>query len=92
MEGVITGEGRFDEQSLRGKVVSGVTRIARPLGVHVAVIAGQVVLPPEAYQPAGIETALPCMREGMDLEVALADSEALLARAARELAGAITGN
>ena len=45
-----------------------------------------------ARTPAGIETALSCMREGMDLEVALANSESLLAQAACELAGTIMGN
>ena len=86
---VITGEGRFDAQSLRGKVVSGVTRIARQAGARTAVLAGQVLLPPDAYQPAGIETALSCMTDGMDLEVALANSEPLLAQAAREFASQI---
>ena len=83
---VVTGEGRFDAQSLRGKVVSGVTRIAREAGARTAVIAGRVLLPPDAYQPSGIETALSCMTDGMDLEVALANSEPLLAQAAREFA------
>ncbi len=39
---VITGEGRFDSQSLRGKVISGVSRRARAKGVPVMVIAGSV--------------------------------------------------
>ena len=39
---VITGEGRFDSQSIRGKVVSGVSRRAKRQGVPVAVIAGSV--------------------------------------------------
>ncbi len=86
---VVTGEGRFDAQSLRGKVVSGVARIAREAGARTVVIAGQVLLPPDAYQPAGIETALPCMTDGMDLEVALANSEPFLAQAAREFASRI---
>lgn len=86
---VVTGEGRFDAQSLRGKVVSGVTRISREAGARTAVIAGQILLTPDAYQPAGIETALSCMTDGMDLEVALANSELLLARAARKLASQI---
>lgn len=89
---VVTGEGRFDTQSLRGKVVSGVTRIAREAGARTAVIAGQVLLPSDAYQPAGIETALSCMTDGMDLEVALANSEPLLAQAAREFARKVRGN
>lgn len=37
---VITGEGRLDSQSLRGKVVVGVARRARALGVPVAALVG----------------------------------------------------
>ena len=44
---VVTGEGRLDEQSFRGKVVSGVTDLARRTGVSVAAIAGSSQLPPE---------------------------------------------
>ncbi len=79
---VITGEGRFDNQSLRGKVVSGVARAARDVGGRVAVIAGQVLLPPEVYTRAGIEIALPCMADSMTLDYAIANGETLLAESA----------
>jgi glycerate kinase len=39
---VITGEGSFDHQSLRGKVVAGVAAGARDRGVPCVVLAGQV--------------------------------------------------
>ncbi|GAA3271083.1 glycerate kinase [Dactylosporangium vinaceum] len=39
---VVTGEGSFDEQSLRGKVVAGVANAARDLGVPCVVVAGRV--------------------------------------------------
>jgi glycerate kinase len=39
---VVTGEGAFDEQSLRGKVVAGVANAARDLGVPCVVVAGRV--------------------------------------------------
>ncbi|MBQ1027259.1 glycerate kinase [Micromonospora sp. C95] len=39
---VVTGEGRFDHQSLRGKVVAGVAGAARDRGVPCVVLAGQV--------------------------------------------------
>jgi glycerate kinase len=38
----ITGEGRLDSQSLRGKVVWGVASAARRLGVPTVAVAGQV--------------------------------------------------
>jgi glycerate 2-kinase len=51
---VITGEGRFDEQSLRGKVVG---TLARTSGVPVVVLAGQVSLDEATIQSAGILAA-----------------------------------
>ena len=39
---VITGEGKFDDQSLRGKVVGALAAAARSLQVPVIVLAGQV--------------------------------------------------
>ncbi len=83
---VVTGEGSFDEQSLRGKVVSGVTRVARAAGAKVAVCAGQVRLEPERYRPAGIDAAVACMGAGMELEYAIAHGAELLDCAARRFA------
>lgn len=53
---VVTGEGRLDEQSEQGKVVSGVLRRAH--GRPVVVCAGQVALPPEALRRLGIRAAV----------------------------------
>lgn len=52
---VITGEGRFDDQSLHGKVVSALADEAR--GTPVLVLAGQVALPEAALRGAGIAAA-----------------------------------
>lgn len=41
---VVTGEGRFDQQSLRGKVTAGVARCARKTGTPAVLIAGHVDL------------------------------------------------
>ncbi len=41
---VITGEGRFDSQSLSGKVIHGVAKRAKAAGVPVIVLAGDVCL------------------------------------------------
>ena len=47
-DAVITGEGRLDSQSFRGKVVSGVSRRAKAQAVPVIVLAGSVL--PEAEE------------------------------------------
>jgi glycerate kinase len=83
---VVTGEGSFDEQSLRGKVVSGVLRVARAAGARAAVCAGQVRLEPGTYRQAGIETAVACLERGMELDYAIAHSAELLDCAARRFA------
>lgn len=83
---VITGEGRLDEQSLGGKVVSGVARLARAAGARVAVLAGSVELAPEHARQAGIEAACAARPPGMPLEEALERAEDLLAAAAHRLA------
>jgi len=52
MEGadlVVTGEGRFDEQSLRGKAPSGVLQAAREMRVPAVVLCGEA-----AVDPAGV--------------------------------------
>ena len=83
---VITGEGRFDTQSLQGKVVSGICRMARKYAVRVAVVAGQVALSAKEYERFGIVDALACRRRGMTVDYAVRNSRALLHDAARGLA------
>ncbi len=83
---VITGEGCFDHQSLRGKVVSGVARVAREGGARVAVLAGRVLVSPPALEILGIDVALACMDDSMSLRHALTHSEELLRAAASRLA------
>ena len=87
---VITGEGRFDEQSLHGKVVSGVATLARKSGAKVAVIAGSVGLSETQCQAREIEVTLALQRTGVSLEYAMGHAAELLAERARELAKTIT--
>ncbi|MGV0992506.1 MAG: glycerate kinase [Mycobacterium sp.] len=57
---VVTGEGRLDGQSLHGKVVGALARMAAAAGeggVPVLVLAGQVTLKPAALRAAGIVAA-----------------------------------
>lgn len=54
---VITGEGSFDHQSLRGKVVAGVAEAARERGLPCLVVAGRVAIGPEEAAAAGVTGA-----------------------------------
>jgi glycerate kinase len=83
---VITGEGRFDSQSLRGKVVSGVTKAARLSRARVCVIAGRVELSEKEWRDFGITDAIGLSDETMDLDYAIANTKSLLADAAKKFA------
>lgn len=54
---VLTGEGSFDRQSLRGKAVAGVAGVARGLGVPCVVLAGRVRAPRREAGAAGVRAA-----------------------------------
>lgn len=51
---VITGEGRFDSQSLGGKAVSGICKRAREAGVPVILLAGTAKADPQKLKDLGI--------------------------------------
>ncbi len=83
---VITGEGSFDRQSLYGKVVSGILKIASKSRTRLAVLAGQVNVPQQEYQKIGIATAITCREDNMSIDYALKNSRALLYSAAQRFA------
>ena len=83
---VITGEGSFDRQSLSGKVISGILKMARQTNTRVAVIAGQVNIPEAEYKKLGIAAAIPAKPDDMSLDEALRESRTLLASAAKRFA------
>jgi len=82
---VITGEGRFDAQTLRGKTPMGVARVAKRHGVPVVVLAGTLG---EGYQQLhahGIDAAFALASGPMSLQQACADAGALLQARAEEI-------
>jgi len=52
---VVTGEGRFDSQSLRGKVPAGVARLAQEHGLPCVVLAGQAEVGRRDAAAMGVE-------------------------------------
>jgi len=83
---VITGEGQFDEQSLHGKVVAGVTALAQKQGVKVAVLAGRVKLAEADWRRVGISMAQAIAPATLDTPHAIQQAPELLAAAVRKLA------
>jgi glycerate kinase len=81
---VITGEGRLDEQSLRGKVVCGVAGVAKGLGVPTVAIAGQM-----GGDPKGLSVSLAgwlCIIDRpMPLEQAVSEAPTMLRHAGEQV-------
>jgi len=81
---VVTGEGRFDWQSLHGKVASEVARRALEHGVPTVLLAGQVLVGRRELAAAGITAAYAVAESPDEVTAALADpAVTLTARAER---------
>lgn len=84
----ITGEGSFDHQSLRGKVVAGVAAAARERAVPCLVVAGRVTAGRREAADAGVTEAHSLVEHFGDVEQAMSRAaeglRALGARLARQ--------
>ena len=68
---LITGEGRIDSQTLGGKALSGVARLARARGLPVIALAGVVEDGAEALHAQGIDAMFSILPRLSTLAVAL---------------------
>ncbi|MGY0002440.1 glycerate kinase [Micromonospora sp. I033] len=80
---VLTGEGRFDETSLAGKVVGSLLHSAASAGVRAAVAAGQVAGP----VPASVSAAVSLVDLAGSVDAALSEPARWLTEAGAVLAG-----
>ena len=83
---VITGEGRFDAQTLRGKTPLGVARVAQRQRIPVIVLAGTLGEGYEQLYRHGISAAFALTSGPMDLEHACREAPRLLQERARDVA------
>lgn len=81
---IVTGEGRFDDQSLHGKVVSALAAGAGD--AQVIVLAGQVTLDDAALQTAGIASAHSIADYAGSIQLAMDDAANQLTGLARRTA------
>ena len=86
---IITGEGRFDDQSLHGKVVSALAGSAAG-DTRVLVLAGQVTLDADALGAAGITAAHSIADYAGSVQVAIDDAANQLTGLARQTASSWT--
>jgi glycerate kinase len=84
---VITGEGSFDAQSLRGKVISGVAAAARDRGLPCVVLAGRSSTGRREAAAAGVTDTYTLMGHFGNVDDALARPAEGLSALARRLAG-----
>jgi glycerate kinase len=70
---VVTGEGSFDLQSLRGKLVTMVARASADRGVPCLVLAGQVSVGRREAAAAGVDVAYSVADDAGGVEASMAD-------------------
>jgi glycerate kinase len=83
---VLTGEGKFDLQSVQGKVVDGVARLAKKAGAKTGVIAGCVRLTEPEWRAADVSFTASLQPDGMSTEESIRRSRELLFDAAAAFA------
>lgn len=84
---VITGEGRIDSQTVRGKTPVGVSKRAKAAGnIPVIALAGSVAADAHVVHEHGIDAIFSVVPGVVTLETALAEADANLCRTARNVA------
>ncbi|GAB2480614.1 glycerate kinase [Alkalibacterium psychrotolerans] len=89
---VITGEGKFDNQSLQGKVPIGISRMSKKSGVSVLVFAGKIEEGLTHFPEEGIKAILPIVDAPMSLKEAMTNGPILLERAVKRAFHLIESN
>ena len=84
---VVTGEGRMDSQTIRGKTPVGVSKRAKAAGnIPVIALAGSVAADADVVYEHGIDAVFSVVQGVTTLEDALADADANLYRTAENVA------
>jgi len=79
---VVSGEGRLDSQSVRGKVVSGIATRCKAKGIPLLVIAGSLSEDYEVVYEYGVTAVMSCVPSPMSFEDVRAKPAQLLEKAA----------
>lgn len=86
---VITGEGRIDSQTIHGKVLIGVAKVAKRYNKPVIGIAGSLTADVAVVHQHGLDAVFSVIYRICKLEDALSDAAANVRMAARNIAAAI---
>lgn len=82
---VVTGEGRLDRQTLRGKAVAGVASVARAFGVPVVAVCGSLDLSSDEIGRLGLRRAYSLSDLEPDPQRCLAEAADLVERVGRRI-------
>lgn len=82
---VITGEGRIDEQTVYGKTLSGVARIAKKQKVPVIAFCGQIGKGAEKVRKIGIDSIFSIAQGSISVEESIKNAAKLLERATMKI-------
>jgi len=86
---IITGEGRFDRQSLSGKSTIGIARLGVKLGKMVIVISGSIDCPFEEYTKEGITSIFSIVDMASSLDRCLKEAPRLLKETTKSIVNLI---
>lgn len=86
---VVTGEGRIDGQTVRGKAPIGVARIAARFGVPVIAVSGAVSATAAAVYTHGIDAVFPTVQRACTIEEAFCEAAANVRSTSRNIAAAL---
>jgi glycerate kinase len=82
---VVTGEGRLDQQTLRGKAVAGVASVARAFGVPAVAVCGILDLPSDDVGRLGLRRAYALSDLEPDPQRCVAEAADLVERVGRRI-------
>lgn len=84
---VVTGEGRLDEQTLRGKAVAGVAGLARAFGVPAVAVCGSQQLDAAGVAQLALRRVYALTELEPDVQRCISEAPTLLERVGRRIAG-----
>ncbi len=82
---IITGEGKIDDQTAYGKLVSGIANAGRRHGVPVMAVCGQLALDKRSPDELGLSRVVEIHEEGRPVEETMARAAELVSRATATL-------
>ena len=81
---IITGEGRFDESSLKGKLTQRITNLSKKYKKDIYIICGKQNLYDEEYKKLGIKKVFSCFDDKTDIHQLLKNKDPQLETALKE--------